>query len=276
MKFEISLGRVQYETQGVGRPLFILHGGPGDITFMKGVMEPVFERNSDWQRIYFDLPGNGQTEATHQVDSYDRVLDFVIEFIDSISDGQPYALAGYSYGGYLARGVVHKRRDMVRGLCLIAPRVMQDRTMKTVPDHETLFVEPGFEEHLKDGEDWVADYVVVQTKQGLETFRQYGLPCLKHYDEEFSEMISHAGPGLSFDVDDLSHPFDYPTLIITGRQDSVTGYQDAWSLLEIYPRATYVVVDQAGHFVGLIEQVDLFRSLVGEWLERLANVSFSV
>lgn len=273
MDIEISLGRVQYETQGVGPLIFILHGGPGDITFMRGLMEPVFERNSDWHRIYFDLPGNGKTEATHEVDSHDRVLDFVLEFIDSISEGQPYALVGYSYGGYLARGVVYKRSDKVRGLCLIAPRVMQDRMMKTVPDHETLFVEPGFEEHLKDGEEWVEDYVVMQTRKGLKTFRQYGLPCLNQYDEEFSEMISLAGPGLSFDVDDLSHPFDQPALIITGRQDSVTGYQDAWSLLEIYPRATYAVLDQAGHFVGLIEQADLFRSLVSDWLNRLANVS---
>jgi pimeloyl-ACP methyl ester carboxylesterase len=90
MNYEISLGRVHYETQGVGLPIFILHGGPGDITFMRGLMEPVFERNSGWHRVYFDLPGNGQTAPTQEVDSYDRVLDFVLESIDSISDDRPY------------------------------------------------------------------------------------------------------------------------------------------------------------------------------------------
>jgi pimeloyl-ACP methyl ester carboxylesterase len=145
--------------------------------------------------------------------------------------------------------------------------------MKTVPDHETLFVEPGFEEHLKDGEEWLKDYLVVQSIQGLETVRQYLLPCLDQYDEEFSDMISQAGPGLSFDVDDLSVPFDHPALILTSRQDSVVGFQDAWSLLEIFPRATYAVLDRAGHFVGLVEQTDLFRSVVGDWLNRLAQES---
>jgi hypothetical protein len=90
---------------------------------------------------------------------------------------------------------------------------MQDRTMKTVPDHETLFVEPGFVEHLKVDEEWVEDYVVVQTKKGLENFRQYGLPCLIQYDEEFSERMNKTSSGLSFDMDDLSGPLEYPALI---------------------------------------------------------------
>lgn len=46
----------------------------------------------------------------------------------------------------------------------------------------------------------------------------------------------------------LDSPFENPTLIITGRQDRVTGYQDAWDLIENIPRATIAVLDRASHF----------------------------
>ena len=64
-----------------------------------------------------------------------------------------------------------------------------------------------------------------------------------------------------------NEPFPRPTLIITGRQDSSVGYRDAWSLMESYPRATYVVFDRAGHF--LEEKIPLIEALTNEWLYRV-------
>lgn len=271
MESVISSGRVHYEVRGEGRPVVMLHGSPGDVAQMLGLMEPVFEQTNGWQRLYFDLPGNGRTQADETIDCDDRVLDFVLEFIEQQLPGRHFALAGYSYGGYLARGVIHRHSEKVDGLCLIAPRIMQDRSEKTVPQHKTIFSEPGFRESLTSDEEWVPDYMVAQTKAGLEALRKHFLPGLASYDEAFSDRLNRASPGLSFDVDDLAAPFDHPTLIVTGRQDSVTGYQDAWRLLEKYPRATYVTLDGAGHFLGMAEQVSLFRALVGEWLDRLAQ-----
>jgi pimeloyl-ACP methyl ester carboxylesterase len=57
-------------------------------------------------------------------------------------------------------------------------------------------------------------------------------------------------------------------MIFTGRQDSSTGYRDAWPLLEHYPHATLAVLDGAGHN-GHIEQAGLFNALVEEWLDRV-------
>lgn len=46
----------------------------------------------------------------------------------------------------------------------------------------------------------------------------------------------------------VDSPYESLTLIITGRQDRVTGYQDAWDLIENIPRATFAVLDRASHF----------------------------
>ncbi len=270
MEDKISGGTVNYDIVGEGAPIVMLHGGPGDLLYMKGLMEPVFQGHSTWQRIYLDLPGCGLTKANEAVKSYDDVLEFVLEFIAQQLPDHRFALVGHSYGGYLARGVIHRQPNRVSGLCLVAPRIMQDRDKKVVPEHETLFAEAGFRECLAPQEEWMTDYLVVQTEEGLRAMRQWFLPGLERYDEAYSKRMNNIRSGLSIDVDELDSPFENPTLIITGRQDRVTGYQDAWGVFEKYPRATFVVLDKAGHFLGLVEQKKLFRSLVMEWLDRLA------
>lgn len=46
------------------------------------------------------------------------------------------------------------------------------------------------------------------------------------------------------------------------------GYRDAWDLLDNYPRATFAVLDRAGHFVD-IEQHVLCHALMRDWLDRV-------
>ena len=61
--------------------------------------------------------------------------------------------------------------------------------------------------------------------------------------------------------------FDAPVLIFTGRQDSSTGFRDAWTLLGHYPHTTFAVLDRAGH--NGIEQAAVFDTLLEEWLDRV-------
>ena len=97
------------------------------------------------------------------------------------------------------------------------------------------------------------------------------MPCIENMDVAFMERLETSGSGLSFDVTALDRAFAYPTLIVTGRQDNVIGYLDAWSILEAYPRATFAVLDRAGHFLGLLERSDLFSNLVCDWLDRVSQ-----
>ncbi len=59
-----------------------------------------------------------------------------------------------------------------------------------------------------------------------------------------------------------------PTLMVAGRQDSIVGYAGLWRLLDNYPRATYAVLDHAGHALPH-EQRGLLTALMGEWLDRV-------
>lgn len=46
------------------------------------------------------------------------------------------------------------------------------------------------------------------------------------------------------------------------------GYQDAWDLIENFPRATFAVLDRASHFLS-IEQNTLIKALIDELLDRV-------
>jgi pimeloyl-ACP methyl ester carboxylesterase len=56
--------------------------------------------------------------------------------------------------------------------------------------------------------------------------------------------------------------------VVVGRQDSTVGYAGQWDLLDEYPRATFAVLDRAGHALPH-EQPELLGALLREWLRRV-------
>ena len=58
---------------------------------------------------------------------------------------------------------------------------------------------------------------------------------------------------------------------MTGRQDDVTGCLDAWKMMDVFPRATFAVLDKAGHLFPL-EQEKLLMALADDWLQRVEDV----
>ena len=105
----------------------------------------------------------------------------------------------------------------------------------------------------------VADFVHTNNTAAGEAGDQAFQAKIREHDENYA---------FSFDVDARPKPCPAPTLIVTGRQDSITGFRDAWEILENYPRATFAVLDRAGH--GLyIEQEELVHALFNEWLDRV-------
>ena len=252
-----------YETYGSGRPMVMLPGRPSDHRVMARFMEPLFTQRQGWLRIYPDLPGTGRTPGVDRLATPDQMLDAVLAFIDTVIPGQRFVLAGLSYGGYLARGVVYRRAASIDGVLLCAPQVKADPAQAQLPPRTTLVEDPTLVAQLDPG---IANLVVVQSPRVVEAVRTL-LAEVQLADHTFQARLEAAGP-FSFDVDTVPVPFGGPTLILTARQDHLCGYQDAWDLLDNYPRATFAVLDRAGHFVN-IEQDVLCRALMSEWLDRV-------
>src|SRR5690348_13296702 len=133
---------IYYETYGAGRPIVMLPGRPSDHGVMERFMEPLFTQRDGWLRIYPDLPGTGRTQVGDRQPTHDSMLDAVLRFIDAVIPGQRFVLAGLSYGGYLARGVLYPRAASIDGLMLCAPQVKADPAQAQLPPMTTLVKDP--------------------------------------------------------------------------------------------------------------------------------------
>jgi pimeloyl-ACP methyl ester carboxylesterase len=259
---------IYYETCGDGRPVLMIHGFGPDHRLMKGCMEPIFASRSGWKRIYFDLPGMGRTRGEPWIDCSDKVLEVVLAFVDRILPNQSFLLVGQSYGGYLAKALVLKKRKFVDGLLLICPLIVPDQETRNLPARKVIVEDRSLMSEMEESDaNEFTSMAVVQTRRNWERFRDEILVALKAADTAYLERLRKGYP-FSFDVDSLHEQYGKPVLIVAGRQDSSVGYRDACSIMENYPRATLAVLDSAGHNLQ-IEQAQLFTALVSEWLDRL-------
>jgi pimeloyl-ACP methyl ester carboxylesterase len=269
MECKIRNISVNYEIIGQGKPIIMIHGYYPDHRLMAGCMEPIFSKRSGYKRIYIDLPGMGQTKAAEWITNSDKMLDIVIELIETIIPNTNFLLAGQSYGGYLARGIVYRIGSKVDGLLLLCPCIVADNEKRNTPSHIVLKRDDALLSQIDSTDVHEFNEMhVVQTERIWERYRDEILSGVKVADDKFLSNLQEHGYEFSFDVDNRGKKFTKPTLMILGRQDLSVGYKDAWDILDNYPRATFAVLDRAGHNLQ-IEQEDILNCLVIEWLTRI-------
>jgi len=261
---------VHHVARGAGTPVLALHGSGVDHREVLAALEPVFAGRPGYRRLYPDLPGMGRTPAPEGVDSNDDVVALLGGLVDAVVGDQPFLLVGHSYGGYLARAIANRRPDQVAGLALLCPIAGQAGEDER-PAHVVLHAAEDLDPDAALGPAMAAefrDYLVVQTPATLRRFQETVAPGVALVDQPALERV--------FARWELRTPpeqapaFTNPTLILTGRQDATAGYAGSWRLLDHYPRATFAVLDRAGHALPH-EQVGLLTALLGEWLDRVAE-----
>jgi pimeloyl-ACP methyl ester carboxylesterase len=268
---------IHYETYGEGRPILFIPGWGLNTRLTNDQMEPCFHQREGWKRIYIDPPGHGKTPGKDWITNQDEMLEVILACIDKLAAGQKYCLVGISLGAYLARGVILHRARFVDGIGMIVPAIIAEDEKRSVPPYKVLIKDPTVYAELTPMEQELFGMSVIHSRTWLDTIRSSPeIPDDENGDSEFLSRIRDKPENyaLSFDVDALPEPFPGPSLIITGRQDSVVGYRDAWNIVENYPRASYVVLDRAGH--PLEDSSELVNVLIREWLDRVEEYAGSV
>lgn len=264
MQCEVDGVTFHSESSGSGIPLLVMHGVSLDRSAAVYEFEPVFSDRSGWQRIYVDLPGHGATLAPDWLTSIDQLLELIVRFVDAILPDRRLAVAGTSFGGYLAQGLIHLVGERLDGVCLVVPSVSHMRNV--VPARTVLAGADGIAQTAQQrGWPWYAELAV----SDRPSTREYGDAISRTVsDASFFRRIASIESAASFDGKHPAAPFAAPSLIITGRQDHVAGFEDAWRLARSYQRTSFCVLDAAGHLLRG-EQPALFSALVGDWLDRV-------
>ncbi len=271
MECKLEQGTIYYETFGDGRPMLVLHGGYLDHRHMVSAMEPLFDRREGWKRIYLDLPGHGRSDVAGSVSSHDQVLDIIRHFMLEVCPDRNYVVVGESRGGYLARGLICRNPELIDGALFIVPGRYAVAHADSLPAHATLVKDEALLSELDPPEARRFERLVVQSRKTLEKIRSFKIPAVELADSEFQAKILESYE-FSFNVDKPAGPFAKPTLILLGRQDTEVGYRDAWNMVELFPRATFAIIDMAGHSLSW-EQEELFNCLASAWIQRVEGYS---
>lgn len=253
---------------GTGTPIVLLHGVTLDHRHMMDVMEPCFRGTGEWQRIYVDMPGHGLSPARDDIQSQDDVLNAIRDFIDAKLPNKGFVVAGLSRGSYIARGLVHTMPDRVFGVALIVPGGNPSSDPSRLPDQQVIKADATILRELSDAEIWAHENMsVVQRWDIVEKRRQIIAPARIMFDAEQDARVLNAFD-FSFAKEEEATTVKVPSLVVVGRQDSISGYLDGVDIMHRFPRATLAVLDTAGHALAW-ERPEVFHALVRDWLDRL-------
>ena len=270
MFFNYYNEKVYYEEFGEGKPILIIHGLACNIELMKGCIEPIFKKVNGYKRIYIDLLGMGKSNnCSLEYASSDKILEMLLSFIKEKMDKE-FLLIGESYGGYLSRGIVSKCYKNIDGLMLLCPMIIPDDSKRTLPKRNLKFYDKKFLESLdKNKRELFSEYMIITNEKLYKRFEKEVISGIEQANNNFIEKLRE-NYSFTFNVDEEIKKINFskPSLFIDFRQDNAVVYHDLYNLLEDYPRASFIILDTAGHNLQ-IEQEEVFNSLFLNWLERI-------
>lgn len=246
-----------YSIKGEGVPILMIHGFGIDHTVMEEIFESINHKDS-FKRVYIDLPHMGLSQNI-RCEGSDDYVDLLEEFCNEHMK-EEFIIAGFSYGGYLARAL-ENRIKRVKGTILICPVVKTKREDRILPEFE-VFVQDDYVK-TKSNEDYEEMYVI-QNKRTYDLNEKCFAKAFELANGEKLSQIFRNSYELSKNPDEVKT--DNPCLLLIGKQDVTVGYKDALSIIDRYKYITVGLLNQAGH--GLpIEQPELTKEHIDNYLK---------
>ncbi|NGO80701.1 alpha/beta fold hydrolase [Streptomyces sp. YC504] len=256
---ELDGARIDYDDEGNGPALVLVHGHPFD----RSMWAPqVAEFRRDFRVITADLRGYGASTVVPGKTTLDVFAADVRALVDHLGIGR-FVLGGLSMGGQIVMDCYRQFGPRIRGLILA----------DTFPRAET---EEG-RAHRRE----MADRLV---REGMKPYAEDVLYKMVAPDadpsvaEHVLRMMTGAPPegaaaalrgrGERPDYQDLLTRVTCPALVVVGRDDAYTPVTDAEAMHAALPDSALCVVEGAAHMPNL-ERPEEFNSALRSFLSRL-------
>lgn len=254
---DISLHCAEF---GDGPPVLFVHGFPitGEMWY-----DTAAQLADSYRCIVPDLRGLGRSDVCEIV-SMSRFADDLSELLGALGETRPVALVGLSMGGIISFEFFRRHRAKLCALGLVCTRA-NDETSEGAARRHALA-----DAVLRHGSRFAVDAMI----DGI--FAPLAPAALKARWRPVMEScppvgVAAAARALATRRESFSTlpQIDVPTLVVAGRDDTLTAPAGLEEMHRAIPRSQYVCIDNSGH-VPPIEQPALFTAALRAFLDTAA------
>ncbi len=255
---DIKDGQIYYQTYGSGKPIIVLHGGPG------GDMYPFLpymqELANDYEITFYDQRGCGgsvNTQFNNERINLTQYVEDLDDVIKSLGYEKVFIIA-HSWGAKLAIEYINTHKDRVEKIIFVAAVPMSNRGQKTFLDD---FIIPRIEmfkmfsdkEFIKNSTDKeleaefrkvYAEYLWDKTNAQKLTLKVNVEGSLR--TAQVSELMSLDPILNNGDFIEKAKNIRTPSLVIHGDSDPIPIWT-ARELKEVLPNSRMLEIANCGH-----------------------------
>lgn len=243
-------GKFTYVEEGEGEVLLLLHGLFGALSNFQGIIDHFKKTHKVVVPILpiFELPVREVSVKT--------LMDHVHEFVE-LKDLKPLHVLGNSLGGHIALLYVLEHPERVKSITLAGSSGLFESAMGST------FPKRGDYEFIKKRTEFTFFDPTMATKELVDEVFDIVNDRMKAI-----QVIATAKSAIRHNLGDNLHNIKVPTLLIWGKQDSITPPFVGEEFHELIPHSEFILMDECGH-VPMMEKTEDFNKALETFLAKI-------
>ncbi len=246
MQVEINGYKINYEVEGQGKNVIILHGWLASLETMK----PIANELKKHFKVYnVDIIGFGKSDLPKEPLNTNGFGDFLNDFITILNIENPI-LIGHSNGGRTIINYAGRNLGKINKIVLIDSAGIK-------PKRKAKY-------YIKVYTFKILKKILPKNQKIREKILgKFGSEDYKNSPEVLRKTMSII---VNEDMKDIMPNIKAPTLLVWGENDTATPVQDAKTMEKLIPDAGLVTFENAGHF-SYLDKLQNFLVVLNEFLK---------
>lgn len=251
-----------------GIPIVMVHGFPLDHSMWSNQIDGLDPDGDRFRIICPDLLGCGESDTIEDGTSMEQIADQLAAMLDELGVSEPVVFCGLSMGGYVGWQFLQRHRERVSHLVACNTRASGDSEeaalgrkrmatsvvlMGLQPIADAMMLTLFYSDPASSEDDGKDEENRVKINKTIASTEVQTIAKL--------QLAMAARP----DMTEFLNQIDVPTLVISGRHDTITPVEEMREMADSIAGSTFVCIEDAAHLTPL-ESGQEFNQAVRDFL----------